>query len=166
MKQNQILENTKKMTDRSLELTQSVIEKSKKLRTPSPKIDKIGTTIGYVASTSLLIGRVIQIIVGKPTWALGSLSAGAIALLSNRYHYHHIKNKKIKTTSKRRGFLCGYKPLLLARVSRRCFHFAQAIAFDSRYPSKGFFLLPFLFLFFLLLCNSLFFKWIPVFLHT
>ena len=72
----------------------------------------------------------------------------------------------IKTTSKRRGFLCGYKPLLLARVSRRCFHFAQAIAFDSRYPSKGFFLLPFLFLFFLLLCNSLFFKWIPVFLHT
>ena len=55
MKQNQILENTKKMTDRSLELTQSVIEKSKKLRTPSPKIDKIGTTIGYVASTSLLI---------------------------------------------------------------------------------------------------------------
>ena len=63
MKQNQILENTKKMTDRSLELTQSVIEKSKKLRTPSPKIDKIGTTIGYVASTSLLIGGVIQIIV-------------------------------------------------------------------------------------------------------
>ena len=98
MKQNQILENTKKMTDRSLELTQSVIEKSKKLRTPSPKIDKIGTTIGYVASTSLLIGGVIQIIVGKPTWALGSLSAGAIALLSNRYHYHHIKNKKIKET--------------------------------------------------------------------
>ena len=96
MKQNQILENTKKMTDRSLELAQSVIEKSKKLRTPSPKIDKIGTTIGYVASTSLLIGGVIQIIVGKPTWALGSLSAGAIALLSNRYHYHHIKNKKIK----------------------------------------------------------------------
>ena len=94
MKQNQILENTKKMTDRSLELTQSVIEKSKKLRTPSPKIDKIGTTIGYVASTSLLIGGVIQIIVGKPTWALGSLSA--IALLSNRYHYNHIKNKKIK----------------------------------------------------------------------
>lgn len=29
MKQNQILENTKKMTDRSLELTQSVIENQK-----------------------------------------------------------------------------------------------------------------------------------------
>lgn len=45
---------------------------------------------------------------------------------------------EIKTTLKRRGFLCGYKPLLPARVSRRCFHFVQAIAFDSRQPSKGF----------------------------
>ena len=39
---------------------------------------------------------------------------------------------------KKRSFLCGYKPLLPARVSRRCFHFVQAIAFDSRQPSKGF----------------------------
>ena len=94
MKQDQILENTKKMTDKSLEFTQSVVKKSKALRTPSSKIDKIGTTIGYVASTSLLIGGVIQVIVGKPVWALGSFSAGAIALLSNRYHYQQIKNKK------------------------------------------------------------------------
>ena len=47
-------------------------------------------------------------------------------------------NIKIKTAFKKRGFLCGYKPLLPARVSRRCFHFVQAIAFDSRQPSKGF----------------------------
>ena len=45
---------------------------------------------------------------------------------------------QIKTAFKKRGFLCGYKPLLTARVSRRCFHFVQAIAFDSRQPSKGF----------------------------
>ena len=61
---------------------------------------------------------------------------------------HHFSNKvrkgffflpsKIKTAFKKRGFLCGYKPLLPARVSRRCFHFVQAIAFDSRQPSKGF----------------------------
>ena len=44
----------------------------------------------------------------------------------------------IKTAFKKRGFLCGYKPLLPARVSRRCFHFVQAITFDSRQPSKGF----------------------------
>ena len=59
------------------------------------------------------------------------------------YHYtignsDRLDEFKIKTTSKRRGFLCGYKPLLPARVSRRCFHFVQAIAFDSRQPSKGF----------------------------
>lgn len=51
---------------------------------------------------------------------------------------HKISPHTIKTTLKRRGFLCGYKPLLPARVSRRCFHFVQAIAFDSRQPSKGF----------------------------
>ena len=28
--------------------------------------------------------------------------------------------------------------MLLARVSRRCFLFVQAIAFDSRHPLKGF----------------------------
>ena len=64
---------------------------------------------------------------------------------------------KIKTAFKKRGFLCGYKPLLPARVSRRCFHFVQAIAFDSRQPSKGFIFLlilsPCFFLFIrLLLC--------------
>lgn len=48
------------------------------------------------------------------------------------------QNLNIKTAFKKRGFLCGYKPLLPARVSRRCFHFVQAIAFDSRQPSKGF----------------------------
>ena len=59
---------------------------------------------------------------------------------------------KIKTTLKRRGFLCGYKPLLPARVSRRCFHFVQAIAFDSRQPSKGFIF----YLFFLLAFSCLY----------
>ena len=54
------------------------------------------------------------------------------------YAYNFISIRQIKTAFKKRGFLCGYKPLLPARVSRRCFHFVQAIAFDSRQPSKGF----------------------------
>ena len=58
----------------------------------------------------------------------------------------------IKTAFKKRGFLCGYKPLLPARVSRRCFHFVQAIAFDSRQPSKGFIF----YLFFLLAFSCLY----------
>ena len=59
---------------------------------------------------------------------------------------------EIKTAFKKRGFLCGYKPLLPARVSRRCFHFVQAIAFDSRQPSKGFIF----YLFFLLAFSCLY----------
>ena len=55
-----------------------------------------------------------------------------------RKHFPFLTYHKIKTAFKKRGFLCGYKPLLPARVSRRCFHFVQAIAFDSRQPSKGF----------------------------
>ena len=67
--------------------------------------------------------------------------------------FHLFKKKeKIETTLKRRGFLCGYKPLLPARVSRRCFHFIQAIAFDSRQPSKGFIF----YLFFLLAFSCLY----------
>ena len=46
----------------------------------------------------------------------------------------------------------SYKPLLPARVSRRCFCFVQAIAFDSRQPSKGFIF----YLFFLLAFSCLY----------
>ena len=55
-----------------------------------------------------------------------------------KQYFYLVYLHKIKTAFKKRGFLCGYKPLLPARVSRRCFHFVQAIAFDSRQPSKGF----------------------------
>ena len=82
--------------------------------------------------------------------------------------FHANKEQLIKTAFKKRGFLCGYKPLLPARVSRRCFHFVQAIAFDSRQPSKGFIFLlilsPCFFLFIrLLLC---FWEWICVLFYT
>ena len=68
------------------------------------------------------------------------------------YAYNFISIRQIKTAFKKRGFLCGYKPLLPARVSRRCFHFVQAIAFDSRQPSKGFIF----YLFFLLAFSCLY----------
>ena len=59
-------------------------------------------------------------------------------IISNYENDSRLCHESIKTAFKKRGFLCGYKPLLPARVSRRCFHFVQAIAFDSRQPSKGF----------------------------
>ena len=104
------------------------------------------------------------------------VSINSIMLKSNRWCStisFRCRIKKlllIKTTPKRRGFLWGYKPMLLARVSRRCFLFVQAIAFDSRHPSKGF-----ISSFLLLLSSSLFFvfflhffifKWILIFFYT
>ena len=62
----------------------------------------------------------------------------ALPTICQLYYFLFPSQYKIKTAFKKRGFLCGYKPLLPARVSRRCFHFVQAIAFDSRQPSKGF----------------------------
>lgn len=88
------LEKSQNITEKSSELTRSVIERSKKLRTPSTKIDKIGTVIGGIASVGLILGGAVQVFVGKPLWAVGTLSAGAIALVSNRFHHHQIKNKK------------------------------------------------------------------------
>lgn len=46
MNQKKLFETTRNATDQSLKFTNSMIEKSKKLRTPSPKVDKIGTTVG------------------------------------------------------------------------------------------------------------------------
>ena len=71
---------------------------------------------------------------------------------TSEYHNCHVVVLLMGTILKKRGFLCGYKPLLPARVSRRCFHFVQAIAFDSRQPSKGFIF----YLFFLLAFSCLY----------
>ncbi len=68
------------------------------------------------------------------------------------FRLHLLHFQQIKTAFKKRGFLCGYNPLLPVRVSRRCFHFVQAIAFDSRQPSKGFIF----YLFFLLAFSCLY----------
>ena len=85
------MERTQKATAKTSVITQSLIEKSKALRTPSPAADKIGTTIGGIASVGLLIGGVTQLILGYSLTGLGTVTFGAVALLSNRYHYHKIK---------------------------------------------------------------------------
>lgn len=87
------LEKSQKATDKSMELTHSMIEKSKKLRTPSKKVDKIGTTISGFVSTGCIGAGVVQIFLGNPLWAIGTVTIGTIALISNRFHYHKIKNK-------------------------------------------------------------------------
>lgn len=79
----------------------------------------------YTLSESFYISNIVNIFT-------------SFSIVFHHFHYHTNAYQTIKTAFKKRGFLCGYKPLLPARVSRRCFHFVQAIAFDSRQPSKGF----------------------------
>ena len=111
MDQNRLQESTMKAAKKPLELTRSAMvhkqktlektqelsrfaaEKSKKLRTPSAKADRIGTAVGGIAGVGLLLGGAVWMCIGKPAYAAGALIAGA-ALLSNRIHYYQMKGKK------------------------------------------------------------------------
>lgn len=93
MKQDKIFETTQKAAQIPLEFTKSVIDQSKKIHHPSAKVDKIGTAIGGCAGIGLLVVGAVEVLAGKPLWAVGTLSAGAITIISNHYHR---KRKKIQ----------------------------------------------------------------------
>ena len=78
------MEHTQKTLEKTQELSRFAAEKSKKLRTPSAKADRIGTAVGGA----------VWMCIGKPAYAAGALIAGAAALLSNRIHYYQMKGKK------------------------------------------------------------------------
>lgn len=83
MNQNKLFETTKKATNRFLNFTNSMIEKSKKFRTPSPKVDKIGTTVGSCIGAGLLLSGFIAMFTVRQFWAIGLLIVGVITLVSN-----------------------------------------------------------------------------------
>lgn len=83
MNQKKLFETTRNATDQSLKFTNSMIEKSKKLRTPSPKVDKIGTTVGSCIGAGLLLSGVIAIFMFRQFWAIGLLIVGTVTLVSN-----------------------------------------------------------------------------------
>lgn len=58
-------------------------------------------------------------------------------LLSIKKRMHQITDC-FRIVEMKKDDLFGYKHLQPARVTRRCFHFVQAIAFDSCQHSKGF----------------------------
>ena len=89
-----IRSNALKASAETAAFTQSLIEKSKTLRTPSPAVDRIGTKISGIVSAGLLVVGAVQFLTSKPLWGLGTVSFGAISLLSNRYHAHKIKVQK------------------------------------------------------------------------
>lgn len=108
MKQDNRFEATKKATEAPLEFTNSVlesthsvIEQSKKLRTPSPKVAKIGTTIGGCVGGGLLLTGAIQLFTGKPLWALGTASAGVATIISNYFTYQKSKKSSCRKKSNR-----------------------------------------------------------------
>lgn len=94
MKQDKRFEYTKRLVERPMEVTRSVLEKSKKLRTPSEKADDIGTAVGGAVGVVIILGGAVQILLGIIPQGAGTLSIGAIALVSNRIHKHQKKNKK------------------------------------------------------------------------
>lgn len=87
MNQDKIFEVTKKATEAPLAFTRSVIKQSENLRHPSPKVAKIGTIVGSSVGAALLFTGVVQLLIGKSLWAVGSLSVGAITILSNFIYY-------------------------------------------------------------------------------
>lgn len=91
MKQDKIFESTKIAAEAPLEFTRSVVEQSRRLRTPSPKAAKIGTAIGGCVGGGLLLTGTVQLLTGRPLWALGTLSAGTVTVISNLLCRHRSK---------------------------------------------------------------------------
>ena len=83
MKQDKISEITRKAIEVPMEFTQSLMEKAERVKTPSPKVDKIGRAIGACTGAVLLLTGSAGLLFGKTLWAIGALSAGAVTILSN-----------------------------------------------------------------------------------
>lgn len=94
MKQDKLSEITKKAIETPLEFTQTLLEKTEKVRTPSPRVDKIGRTIGAYIGIGLLLTGAVQLFVGKLPWAIGTASVGGVAILSNLLYLHSNKKQK------------------------------------------------------------------------
>ena len=92
MKQDSVYGATKKAAEIPLEFTRTVMEKSKQLRTPSKKVSEIGTAIGCGVGGGLLLTGTVPLMMGRPLMAAGSLSAGAVTVVSNLITRR--KNKK------------------------------------------------------------------------
>jgi Flp pilus assembly protein TadB len=92
MKDDKMFEATRKAVEMPLEFTRSVMEHSKKLRSPTKKVNKIGTVIGICLGIGLLLTGVIQMLIGKPLWALGTFTAGITSIISNFINSRRKKN--------------------------------------------------------------------------
>lgn len=83
MKPDKLSEITRKAIETPLEFTQTLLEKTEKVRTPSPRVNKIGQTIGTYIGIGLLLAGTVQLFVGILPWAIGTASVGGVTILSN-----------------------------------------------------------------------------------
>ncbi len=94
MKQDKLSEITRKAIETPLEFTQILLEKTEKVRTPSPRVDKIGRTIGTYIGIGLLLTGAVHLFVGKLPWAIGTASAGGVTIISNLIYPYMYKKQK------------------------------------------------------------------------
>lgn len=84
MKHAHLSEITKQAIEKPQKFTQALLEKTEKIKNPSPRVDKIGRTLGTSMGVGLLLISVIQLMAGKLPWAIGTASVGGITILSNK----------------------------------------------------------------------------------
>lgn len=94
MKQDRISKITRKAIEVPMEFTQSLMEKTERVKTPTPRVDKIGRSIGACVGVVLLLTGSAGLLLGKSSWAIGALSIGTVTVLSNFICFG--KNKKQK----------------------------------------------------------------------
>lgn len=89
MKDNKILKTRKQI----VEYTNSAIERTKKYRNPSVKVDKIGTIIGLIISVSCIGGGVVQFLLNNYLYAGLAIAFGVVAFIFNCIHYYKISHR-------------------------------------------------------------------------
>lgn len=92
MKQDRISEITRKAIEKPMKFTQLFMEKTERVKTPSARVERIGRSIGACTGVILLFTGGVGLIIGKSTWAIGSLSVGVVTMLSNIIYFG--KNKR------------------------------------------------------------------------
>lgn len=95
MKQDRISEITRKAIEGPMEFTKSLMEKTERVKTPSPRVDRIGRSIGACVGVVLLLAGSAGLLFGKASWSIGALSVGTVTIWSNISCFGK-KRKRIK----------------------------------------------------------------------
>jgi hypothetical protein len=85
--------NNKELIDATKKFSEDCLKKSTKtvntLTHPTPKVNKIGSTIGSGVGVGLILGGTTVLLLGKGMLGLGSMAAGAVTIISNTINHKH-----------------------------------------------------------------------------